>query len=160
MGNGPSLGKVRGLGSSKEGAHHWLVQRFTAIGNLVAGLFIGASFIFLPDLSYESVVGWLSSPLAAVVVALFVISTFWHARLGLQVLIEDYVQDDGNKFAALAALNIAAFAGVAAGLFFLITIVTGANSEAAADAAAQEAITELMQGMAAGAAGQPGGAVQ
>ena len=49
MGNGTSIGKVRGLGSAHEGAHHWLLQRFTAIGNLVLMMWLVGSIVWLPD---------------------------------------------------------------------------------------------------------------
>ncbi len=125
MGNGTSIGKVRGLGSAKQGAHHWLVQRFTAAGNLLLGLYLVFAFIFLPDLSYETLADWMSGPVQATAVALFVISTFWHARLGLQVLIEDYVHSAGNKFAAMTALNLFTFAGGAFGLFAIARLALG-----------------------------------
>lgn len=117
MGNGTSIGRVRGLGSAHEGPHHWLMQRFTAVGNLVTVLFLIVSLVAMPSLDYASVSGWLSEPLPAFMMALLVISTFWHARLGLQVAVEDYVHTSGNKFAVLLALNLFAFAGAAFGLF-------------------------------------------
>ncbi|OJW61990.1 MAG: succinate dehydrogenase, hydrophobic membrane anchor protein, partial [Sphingomonadales bacterium 63-6] len=117
MGNGTSIGRVRGLGSSHEGAHHWLAQRYTAIGNLFLGVWLVTSIVLLPDLEMGTVVSWLSKPLPGTAMILLVISTFYHARLGLQVLIEDYVHDDGNKFAALAALNLVAIAGSVFAIF-------------------------------------------
>ena len=123
MGNGTSIGRVRGLGSAHEGPHHWLMQRFTAVGNLVTMVFLGVSLALLDDYSFASVSGWLSSPLPAFMVALLVISTFWHARLGLQVLIEDYLHESGTKFGAILLLNIASFAGAAFGLFCLARLV-------------------------------------
>lgn len=117
MGNGTSIGKVRGLGSAHHGAHHWLLQRFTAIGNLVLALWLVTSFIILPDMSHATVSDYLSQPLAATAMALLIVSVFWHARLGLQVLVEDYVHDAGSKFAAIAALNLATLGGAAFGLF-------------------------------------------
>ncbi len=122
MGNGTSIGRVRGLGASHEGAHHWLMQRFTAIGNLVSVLFLGISLVLMSDYSYASIAGWLSSPLPAFMMALLVISTFWHARLGLQVLVEDYIHEAGSKFAAILVLNIASFAGAAFGLFCIASL--------------------------------------
>lgn len=126
MGNGTSIDRVRGLGSAHSGTHHWLLQRFTAIGNLVLLTYLIASFVLLPNLSYMVVHHWISQPLPATAVALLVISTFWHARLGLQVVVEDYVHDHANKFAALAALNLAAFGGTAYGVFSIVRIALGA----------------------------------
>ena len=122
MGNGTSIGRVRGLGSSHEGAHHWLMQRFTAIGNVVLMTWLIASFILLPNLSYETVTGYLSQPLPAVAMALLIISVFWHARLGLQVLVEDYVHEGGSKFGLIALMNLLTFGGVAFGIFCIARI--------------------------------------
>jgi len=125
MGNGTSIGKVRGLGSAHEGAHHWLLQRFTAVGNVVLMGWLIVSFVLLPDLNYETVRGWIASPVSASAMVLLVISTFWHARLGLQVLIEDYVQDSGSKFGLFALLNIAAFGGGALAIFSVASMAFG-----------------------------------
>jgi len=125
MGNGTSLGKVRGLGSAHSGSHHWLVQRFTAIGNLVLVLWLLGSFAMLPDFQFATVREWIARPLAASAMALLLVSVFWHARLGLQVLIEDYVHEAANKFACIALLNIFTIAGAGFGLFSLIRLALG-----------------------------------
>lgn len=125
MGNGTPLGQVRGLGSSHHGVHHWLVQRFTAIGNLVLLLFLAISFAMLPGYDFETVRAWVASPLPAVALALMIISVFWHARLGLQVLAEDYVHTAANRFGVLALLNIATFGGAAFGLFCIVRLALG-----------------------------------
>lgn len=125
MGNGTSIGRVRGLGSAHAGAHHWLLQRFTAIGNLVLMTWLVGSVALLPDLDYGTVADYLSQPVPATAMALLIVSTFWHARIGLQVLIEDYVHTAGNKFAALALLNLATFAGGAFGLFCIARLALG-----------------------------------
>lgn len=125
MGNGTSIGKVRGLGSAHHGAHHWLVQRFTAIGNVVLSIWLMASFILLPNLSYATVTDYLAQPVPATAMALLIVSTFWHARLGLQVLIEDYIHTPGNKFAVLALLNLATLGGAAFGIFCVIRLALG-----------------------------------
>ncbi len=125
MGNGTSIGKVRGLGPAHHGAHHWLVQRFTAIGNVVLSIWLMASFILLPNLSYATVTDYLAQPVPATAMALLIVSTFWHARLGLQVLIEDYVHTPGNKFAVLALLNLATLGGAAFGIFCVIRLALG-----------------------------------
>ena len=125
MGNGTSIGRVRGLGAAKEGTHHWLMQRFTAAGNLLAALFLAVSFVLLPNYDYGTVSGWIGSPLPALALALMIVSVFWHARLGLQVLIEDYVHDAGTKFGVLLLLNIVTFGGAAFGLFCIVRLALG-----------------------------------
>lgn len=128
MAKGTELGRVRGLGSAHHGAHHWLLQRFTAVGNLVLMLFLVISLALLPNYDFATVKGWASSPLAATALALLIVSTFWHARLGLQVMIEDYVDHSGNRFAVLALLNLAAVGGA---MFGLVSVARIAFSGAA-----------------------------
>lgn len=125
MGNGTSIGRVRGLGSAHSGSHHWLLQRFTAIGNLVLLVWFVASLVMLPNMGYETVKEWISRPIPATAMALLIITTFWHARLGVQVVVEDYLHETANKFAAMAALNLAAFAGAAFGLFSIVRLALG-----------------------------------
>lgn len=126
MGNGTSIGRVRGLGSAHSGAHHWLLQRYTAIGNLALLAYLATSFVLLPDYGFITMHDWISRPVPATAVALLVISLFWHARLGLQVVLEDYVHDHANKFACIAALNLAAFGGAGFGLFSIVRLALGA----------------------------------
>ena len=125
MGNGTSIGRVRGLGSSHGGTHHWLLQRFTAIGNLVLVGWLVISLLLLPNLSYLTVRDWLVHPVPATAMALLVLCTVWHARLGLQVIAEDYVHEAGAKFAVIIALNLAAFGAAAFGLFCVIRLALG-----------------------------------
>jgi len=125
MGNGTRIGRVRGLGSAHHGAHHWLVQRFTAIGNLLLVLWFVFSLVMLPDYSYATVYGWLSAPFAATAMVLLIISTFWHARLGMQVMLEDYVHG-ANRFAAILLLNLVFFAAGVFGVVSVIRIALGA----------------------------------
>ena len=125
MGNGTSIGRVRGLGSAHSGTHHWLIQRFTAIGNLLLLVWLAVSVVLLPDLGFASVREWIARPVPATLMGLLVITTIWHARLGLQVVVEDYVHEHANKFAAIAALNLAAFAGAAFGIVCVIRLALG-----------------------------------
>ena len=66
MGSGTGIGRVRGLGSARHGAHHWLAQRYTAVGNLLLVLWLIFSLVSLPGLDYESVRNWIANPLVAV----------------------------------------------------------------------------------------------
>jgi len=128
MGNGTSIGRVRGLGAAHEGPHHWLLQRFTAIGNLVLMSWLLVSLMLLGDYGYASVAKWLTHPINATAMMLLVTSLFWHARIGLQVLIEDYIHDGGSKFAILAALNLATIGGGAFGIFSVAALVFGGKA--------------------------------
>ncbi len=128
MGNGTSIGRVRGLGAAHEGAHHWLLQRFTAIGNVVLATWLVVSLALLGDYGHASVAKWLAQPLSATAMILLLVSLFWHARLGLQVLIEDYVHEAGTKFASLAAINLATIGGGAFGIVSVAALAFGGNA--------------------------------
>ena len=125
MTNGTELGTVRALGSAKDGAHHWIVQRMTAVGNLLLGLWLFASLLLLPSLDHWAVTGWLAQPFVAVPMILLLVSVFSHLRLGLQVLVEDYVHDEGLKFASLMLVNFYAIAGCVFGIFCVAKIGFG-----------------------------------
>lgn len=125
MGNGTSIGRVRGLGAAHSGSHHWLVSRYTAIGSLLLTAWLVVSLLMLPSFSYAAMLEWASSPIPATALALFVLVNVWHAQLGLQVVIEDYVHDHANKFASIVALNLIAFAAAAFGLFCIIRLALG-----------------------------------
>ena len=127
MAKGTEIGRVRGLGSAKEGAHHWIGQRLTALSNLLLLLWFVGSLIVLPSLDYQTVATWLSSPLVAVPMILLVISTCWHLRLGLQVFIEDYAHEPSAKLPLLVILNFYAIAAAALGTFAVLKLAfTGA----------------------------------
>lgn len=127
MGTGTGLGRVRGLGSAKTGTHHWIMQRFTAAGNVLLLTWLIVSICRMPGLDYASVTGWLAQPLVAVPMMLGLVSIFLHLKLGMQVVVEDYVHDEGLKFATLMLLNFYAIGGAALGIFAIAKIAfTGA----------------------------------
>lgn len=119
MGNGTSIGRVRGLGASHEGTHHWVSQRMTAGSNLVLTLWFLFSIAMLPAYDLETVRAWLAEPWAAVPMILLVISIFYHFRLGLQVVIEDY-QHDESRIVLLVLLN---FFTIAVGTLAIFSIL-------------------------------------
>lgn len=119
-GKGTALARVRGLGAAGEGTGGWISQRYTAVGNLILVGFLAISLILLPDLGYQTVRNWISQPIPAVALGLMMVNTFWHARYGLQIMVEDYVDEPGNKFAVTAALNVAFVGGSAFGLVCIL----------------------------------------
>ena len=127
MGTGTEIGRVRGLGSAKSGAHHWWLQRLTAGSNLLLMLWFLFSLLRLPAYDHASVVAWLSSPLAAVPMVLLVASVFWHFRLGLQVVIEDY-QHDETRVVAIVLLNFYTVAMAGFAIFSILKIAFGGGA--------------------------------
>lgn len=122
MGTGTGLGRVRGLGSAKHGGAHWVLHRMTAVGNLLLMPWLLISLVRLPTHDYTTVTTWLAQPMAAVPMMLLVISVFWHFRIGLQVVIEDYVHEEGLKFASLTALTFYTLGAAAFALFAIAKI--------------------------------------
>ena len=122
MDKGTPIGEVRGLGAAHGGADHWKLQRTTALGNLLLGAWFVASILMLPNLDYGNVRDWLSGVVPATAMVLLIVSTFWHARLGLQVMIEDYVHEDGNRFAVTVLLNFLAVGGAVFGVICVLKL--------------------------------------
>jgi succinate dehydrogenase / fumarate reductase membrane anchor subunit len=121
MRGGTELGRVRGLGSAKEGAHHWWNQRVTAAGNLVLMLWFIIAIARLPAYDYSTVHAWMTSAWVAIPMALLIFSVFWHFRLGLQVLIEDYAHAEA-RIVSLLLLNFFTFATAAIAIFSILKI--------------------------------------
>ena len=119
------LGKVRGLGSAGHGGEHWLTERVTSIALLLLGTWVIASLVMLPSLDGRTVVEWLRHPTGAVPMALLVITSFKHALDGMKVVVDDYVHDEGNRFATNTALLFLAVGGGALALFALASIAFG-----------------------------------
>src|SRR3546814_17313838 len=105
MGSGTGIGRVRGLGSAKSGAHHWWLQRVTAAGNIVLVLWFFISLLRLPSLAHESVVRWLQSPLVPLPLILLTVLVFLYFPLGLPVFIADFSHECAARIAALSPLN-------------------------------------------------------
>jgi succinate dehydrogenase / fumarate reductase membrane anchor subunit len=130
MGGGTKLGQVRGLGSAGHGAHHWLHQRLTAIANFALLIWLIASLLRLDLGDHGAVTAWMARPLVAVPLILLIASIFYHLRLGLQVLIEDYVHSEAVKLLALVLLNFYAVGGAAFGIFAIAKIAFTAGGAA------------------------------
>ena len=119
------LSRVKGLGASGHGATHWWVHRLTAVSNvplIVAFVIILAA---MPGRSYAQAVAIVSHPLVAILLVLFVASVVNHMRLGLEIVIDDYVHDKGWKIAALIANYFFAAVIATVCLFSILKISLG-----------------------------------
>lgn len=99
------LGRVKGLGSAREGVGHWWAQRLTAIALVPLTVWFVASVVGLAGADYETMRAWLGAPMVAGLVILFLVAGLHHGQLGLQVVIEDYVHHEGAKIAGLLAVK-------------------------------------------------------
>jgi succinate dehydrogenase / fumarate reductase membrane anchor subunit len=127
------ISRVRGLGSARSGAHHWWLERLTSVGALVLFVWLIASVLMLPSLDYGTVTEWLRQPLAAVPMLLLVVTTFWHLKMGLQVILEDYVHEEGMKLFSIVLLNFFVL-GAGALAFFSVLRIAFSGAAAAAGA--------------------------
>ena len=109
------LSRARGLGSAKDGLHHWWVQRLTAVALIPLVVWFAVSLVMLSGADYDAARAWIGSPVVMVLLILTVVIGLHHAQLGMQVVIEDYVHSEGLKLASIIAIKfIAVFFGLAA----------------------------------------------
>lgn len=120
------LGKVRGLGSAHHGGEHWLTERVTSIALLFLGTWLLSSLLLLPKLDQRTLVEWLHAPSGAIPMALLVVIGFRHALDGMKVVVDDYVHQEGDRFAWNILLLFLAVAGGAIALFAVARIAFGA----------------------------------
>jgi succinate dehydrogenase / fumarate reductase membrane anchor subunit len=116
------LGRVRGLGSAKEGVQHWWIQRVTAVALIPLSLWFIACVVFLLDVDRATAVDWLGSPVTLGLMSLFLIALVYHAVLGLQVVIEDYVHSHAAKITLVLLVQFAGVALAAAGIIAMLMI--------------------------------------
>ena len=119
------LKRARGLGSAKDGTHHFIWQRVTAIATGLSGLWLLGMLLTLRSGDYAVVHGLVADPVNATVLVAFLLGMFWHARLGLQVIVEDYVHTPlSATLAQLAILFVCALAAIA-GVLAVLRIALG-----------------------------------
>ena len=120
------LGRAIGLGSAKEGVEHWWRQRTTALLLVPLTLWFVASVIGLVGAGRLALAAWLHNPMWAVLMVLLIAATFYHAALGLQVVIEDYVRREGLKLATLIVMRLLCILFVLRGVLAVLKLALGA----------------------------------
>lgn len=119
------LGVVRGLGSAKEGVRHWWLQRVTAIALVPLVAWFVWSVLCVSRMDYAEARAWLGAPHVATLMIAFVVGVFWHAQLGLQVVLEDYVHHPWGKVAAQVAVRLAMALGALGAVVAVLKISLG-----------------------------------
>ncbi len=114
------LNRARGLGSAKDGLHHWWAQRLTAVALIPLVVWFAISLVMLSGADYAIVRAWIGSPFVMVLLILTIGIGLHHGQLGMQVVIEDYVHSEGVKLALIVGIRfLAVFFGLAAAVAIL-----------------------------------------
>jgi succinate dehydrogenase / fumarate reductase membrane anchor subunit len=119
------LSQARGLGSAKDGVHHWWVQRLTALALIPLSLWFVFSIARWHIADYPTMKAWLQNPYVAIALALYFIAAFYHSALGVQVVIEDYVSTEWLKIGSIVLMKLAHFVFGAAAIFAVLKIAFG-----------------------------------
>ena len=119
------LGRVRGLGSAKNGTSHWWAQRVTAVALIPLSIWFVFSVIHLVGIDRVGLKTWLNAPGSFVLMALFSIALFYHMQLGVQVVIEDYIHNEKNKVVLLVFNKLLAVFLVVSSITSLMKIAFG-----------------------------------
>ncbi|MDX5361531.1 MAG: succinate dehydrogenase, hydrophobic membrane anchor protein [Alphaproteobacteria bacterium] len=120
------LGRVYGLGSAKDGTGHFIRQRVSAVAMAVLAIWFVVAMIGLAGAGHAEATAWLARPVNAIPMLLLVIAAFYHARLGLQVVIEDYVHGEAAKMSLLMLVTFATFGLGVACVFSILKVALGA----------------------------------
>ncbi len=120
------MARARGLGSAKDGTTHWWAQRLSALALIPLVVWFVASMVAMAGADYVAVQAWLGSPLVAGLVILLIATVFYHAHLGLQVVVEDYVHHEATKFGAIIAIKGLAIVLSLTGVLAVLSILFGA----------------------------------
>ena len=119
------LGRARGLGSAKQGVHHWWAQRVTAVALVPLTLWFILALVGLAGSEATAASAFVAHPVNAILLLLLIAATFHHLHLGLQVVIEDYVHGELVKIAAVLAIKLLAVALGVAAAFSVLKIAFG-----------------------------------
>ncbi|MFL2538294.1 MAG: succinate dehydrogenase, hydrophobic membrane anchor protein [Candidatus Rariloculaceae bacterium] len=120
------LNKVIGLGSAKEGAEHWWMQRLSAVALIPLGLWFSFALGAMDQLDYSSVVEFVRYPVNSILLVLALITLTYHSQLGVQVVVEDYVHSSSLKIITIVTVSFAHILVAVAGIFAILKVALGA----------------------------------
>lgn len=117
--------RVLGAGSAKGGVHHWRVQRLTALALVPLSAWFTVSLLALPSFDHATVAAWMGQSSTALLLILLLLVAAWHSRLGLQVVVEDYVPRVGARTVTLVVINFVHVLLAAAGVLAVLKVALG-----------------------------------
>jgi len=117
--------RVLGAGSARSGVHHWWVQRLTAVALVPLSVWFAVSLLALPALDHATVAAWMGQSSTALLLILLVLVAAWHSRLGLEVVVEDYVPGPGARTVTLVVVKFLHVLLAAAGVLAVLKVALG-----------------------------------
>jgi succinate dehydrogenase / fumarate reductase membrane anchor subunit len=119
------LGAVSGLGSAKDGVHHWWLQRLTSIALVPLTIWFTVSILSLPSMDHVTVIAWMAQSWTALLLIVLVLVATYHSQLGVRVVVEDYVHATGMKTMTLVIVTFAHALLAVAGVFAILKVAFG-----------------------------------
>jgi succinate dehydrogenase / fumarate reductase membrane anchor subunit len=119
------LAKVLGLGSAKSGVHHWWLQRITAMALVPLTLWVVWAAVTMAGVDHATVVAWMASPINAALLLIWVVVMLYHAQLGMQVVVEDYVHAPAAALFLHVATKFAVAVGIVVSVLSILRITLG-----------------------------------
>src|ERR1700722_10352280 len=120
------LGRAIGLGSAKEGVEHWWRQRTTALLLVPLTLWFVIAVIGLIGADRAALIAWMHNPISAMLMVLLLVATFYHAALGLQMVIEDYIHGEAMRLTVLVIMRFLCIVFVVRGILAVLKLALGA----------------------------------
>lgn len=118
------LARVKGLGSAKEGTTHFWHQRLTSLILIPLVLWFGFSIASMP-VDHTTLTGWVQQPVVSIALILLILATFYHAQLGLQIVIEDYVSTHSTRTISIIVVNFLCLLSAITGIVAVLKITLG-----------------------------------
>jgi len=114
------LGRVRGLGSAKSGVAHWWAERVTSVALVPLTIWFICAAVSLVGASHDEVLNWVANPVTMILLICLLLATFYHMKLGLQVVVEDYVHVDSVRVVLLLLIKAVCFLAALAGIISVL----------------------------------------
>jgi succinate dehydrogenase / fumarate reductase, membrane anchor subunit len=117
--------RVLGVGSARDGVQHWWMQRLTAVALVPLSVWFAVSLLALPSFDHATLAAWMRQSTTPLLLILLVLVAAWHSRLGLQVVVEDYVPRPGARTVTLVVVNFVHILLAAAGVLAVLRVAFG-----------------------------------